>query len=435
MSIVTQSTSFLASLLAPSRRPVCPHCGSLVWKHAGYYHRGKRCLDGLEAEVSIPRYRCKDCGRTWSERPAWLSPGKWYGRDVIRMSLDLCLDGTTSWRQLSSLVHGVLTGAGRGLRWAPWHRPRPGAERIRLSHTTLWRWFQEAAEKAQKEQATRARYEGLSSGVLATDESWGYLKGWLEGVCRKVGFGVQVLVDGQNRVVFSLGRLVGESEEALRAGLEDLGQRGVNLAQMRAWLSDGLSTYLAVLEMLGLSLVPRQRSIFHLWRNLAGEIKAYGVANGQEAADELRAAIRAVWDAGSEGAAVVGLMKLIGMYGKDPLASKTVWLVHTTFKEATLYLKGVVPDLARTNGVAEWVWRFYKRRMRLVQCFMSEAGCDNFLALYELYLNFHRYQVRKERKRHYPYPGHCPLEIGGASIEADIDGRRVVASWMDALAI
>jgi hypothetical protein len=299
----------------------------------------------------------------------------------------------------------------------------------------LWRWFRQAARNAEQEEVRRGRYEGLFSGVLATDESWGWVKGLVEGVGRKVGFGVQGLVDGQNRIVYRLGRLQGESEEALRAGLEGLAQRGVNLREMRAWLSDGLVTYLAVLDMLGLALVPRQRSIFHLWRNLAGELKAYREAKGPEAAQGLRQAIRGVWDAQSERQAVVGLMRLVEQYGQDPLASKSVWLVHTTFKQATLHLKGIVPGLARTSGVAEWVWRFYKRRMGLVQCFMSDRGVDHFLALYELYLNFHCYQVRKERQRRYPYPGHCPLQIGGADIELEVEGRRLVVTWMDALAI
>src|SRR5579875_286352 len=35
-------------------------------------------------------------GKTWSAQPPWLVPRRWYGRDVIRMRLDLCLDGTTS---------------------------------------------------------------------------------------------------------------------------------------------------------------------------------------------------------------------------------------------------------------------------------------------------------------------------------------------------
>ncbi|MCL5025193.1 MAG: hypothetical protein M1531_01655 [Chloroflexi bacterium] len=66
---------------------------------------------------------------------------------------------------------------------------------------------------------------------------------------------------------------------------------------------------------------------------------------------------------------------------------------------------------------------------------MSESGADNFLALYELYLNFHCYQVRQERKRRYPYPGKCPLEIAGAKLEVKIGQGRVPVTWMDALAI
>lgn len=147
----------------------------------------------------------------------------------------------------------------------------------------------------------------------------------------------------------------------------------------------------------------------------------------------MTASIRGVWDAPNEREAVVALMALVRQYGEDPLAGKCVWLVRHTFKEAMLHLKGMVPGLPRTSGIVEWVWRFYKRRLRLVQCFMSEQGADNFLALYELYLNFHRYQVRKERKRTYPYPGRCPLEIAGAGIEVELGDRQVAATWMDAL--
>lgn len=435
MSIVTRATAFLTGLVDRPSRPACPRCGSSIWKRCGFYRRGKRCLDQLEARVAIQRYQCKPCRKTWSVKPAWLAPRKWYGRDVIRMSLDLSLDCTTSWRELSSLVRGVMTGAGRALRWAPWRQPRRGARRIRLAHTTLWRWFQEAGERARLEDSMKGRYQSLFSGVLATDESWGWLKGIVEGVGRKVGFGVQALMDGQNRVLYRLGRLTGQDEEALRAGVEELSQRGVILERMRVWLSDGLATYGALLEILSLSHIPRQRSVFHLWRNLAGELRAYAQAKGEEAAQRLRASIRAVWDAESERAAVVALMALMAEYGQDPLVDKTVWLVRTTFGQATLHLKGIVPGLARTSGVVEWVWRLYKRRMGLVQCFMSESGADNFLAVYELYINFHSYQLRKERKRVYPYPGKCPLEIAGERIEAEYVGRRAAATWMDALAI
>jgi len=437
MTIITRALTFLRGLVQRPHRPVCPHCGSTLWKRHGFYQRGRRCLDTLDLAYPMQRYRClaPRCGKTWSAQPPWLVPRRWYGRDVIRMSLDLCLDGTTSWREAQSLVHGVLTGAGRGSTWAPWRSPKEGADRVKLAHTTLWRWFQEAARHATSPETVQDRYQGLCSGVLATDESWGWVKGVVGGVGRKVGFGVQGLVDGLHRLVLGLRRLPGASEEALRVGVEQLAERGIDLAALRVWLSDGLPTYAAVLELLNLGTLPRQRSIFHLWRNLTAGLVAYAAARGDEAVATLRGAIRAVWDAPSERAAVVALVTLTRRYQADPLARPLVKFVRATFREATRHLQGLVAGLPRTTGVVEWIWRRYKRRMRLMQCFMSEAGADHFLALYELYVNFHRYQVRRERKRRYPYPGRCPLEIAGAGVEIEVGGRRLVASWLDALAI
>ena len=110
-------------------------------------------------------------------------------------------------------------------------------------------------------------------------------------------------------------------------------------------------------------------------------------------------------------------------------------LVRATFREATYHLKGFVAGLGRTTGVVEWVWRRFKRRMRLLQVFMGDDGADRFLAVYELYVNFHRYQVRRERKRVYPYAGMCPLEIAGQSLTVEIEDRQLVATWLDALGI
>lgn len=132
---------------------------------------------------------------------------------------------------------------------------------------------------------------------------------------------------------------------------------------------------------------------------------------------------------------MVALYALVERYGGEPLAQGVVGLVRATFREATYHLKGIVPGLARTTGVVEWLWRRFKRRMRLVQVFMGEDGPDHFLALYQLYVNFHRYQVRREHKRGYRYAGMCPLEIAGESLEVEVEGRRLAASWLDALAI
>ena len=84
--------------------------------------------------------------------------------------------------------------------------------------------------------------------------------------------------------------------------------------------------------------------------------------------------------------------------------------------------------------------------MRLMQVFMGDDGPARFLAVYELYINFscdpevrrtlgHRYQMRRERKRRYPYAGMCPLEIAGQSLMVEVEDRRLAATWLDALGI
>lgn len=437
VSIVTHAIAFLTNLILRPSRPVCPHCGSSLWKKHGFYRRGQRCLHVLRLAAPIQRYKClnRRCGKTWADRPPWLVPKRWYGRDVIRKALDLCFDNVTSWRELAELLHGEITASGRALRWAPWRRPRKGAAKVRLAHTTLWRWFLEAARRAEAQESLGGRYRGLFSGILATDESWGWVKGVVDGVKRKVGFGIQGLVDGATRVVLSLRRLPALSEEALRAGVERLPELGVGLDELKVWLSDGLRTYDALLDMLGLGRLPRQRSLFHLWRNLLGLLKTYAAERGEAAGKELQAAVRAVWDAQSEREAVKALYALVERYGAEELAQGIVGFVRASFREATYHLRGEVAGLARTTGVVEWVWRRFKRRMRLLQVFMGDDGADRFLAVYELYVNFHRYQVRRERKRAYPYAGMCPLEIAGQSLTVEIEDRQLVATWLDELGI
>ena len=436
-TIVTRAIRFLGNLVQPPSRPSCPSCGSTLWKRHGFYHRGQRCLDRLRASVPIQRHLCLNpsCHKTWGEKLPWLSPRRWYGRDVIRKSLDLCLDCTTSWRELTEVLRGEITGTGRALRWAPWRRPKRDAAAARLAHTTPWRWVQEAARRAQASDQQVGRYTGLFSGILATDETWGWVKGVVDGVGQKVAFGIQALVDGKTRLVLHLERLRGESEAALRVGIEKLPTLGVPLARVAVWLSDGSLTYPAVLAMLNLDDRARQRSIFHLWRNVLGPIAAYGAERGSKAAEGLREAVHAVWDAATERQAVGALFALIATYGQDRISQVVVGIVRSSFRDATYHLKGAVVGLGRTSGVVEWLWRRFKRRMRLIQVFMGEDSPERFLALFELYVNFHRYQVRRERKRRYPYPGQCPLEIAGQSLEVDAAGYQVVASWLDALAI
>jgi hypothetical protein len=75
----------------------------------------------------------------------------------------------------------------------------------------------------------------------------------------------------------------------------------------------------------------------------------------------------------------------------------------------------------------ERFFRRYKQRVTRMGCFMSPGGCDNFNAAWAVYINMEPYQVRRERKKHYRYPGLCPLEVGGASIQG--------LTWLDLLEV
>jgi transposase-like protein len=83
--------------------------------------------------------------------------------------------------------------------------------------------------------------------------------------------------------------------------------------------------------------------------------------------------------------------------------------------------------IERTNNVAERSFRRLKQRTRRMGNFMSEERADNFLEAWSVYVNFEPYQVRRERKRRYRYPGQSPLAIGQANVQG--------YCWLDALEI
>ena len=96
-------------------------------------------------------------------------------------------------------------------------------------------------------------------------------------------------------------------------------------------------------------------------------------------------------------------------------------------QEGEVCTLGIVEGMGRTSNVAEGFFRRYKQRVARMGCFMSDGGCGNSNAVWEMYINFEPYQVRKERKKHYRYPGLCPLEVG----EAQIQG----VTWLEAVGI
>lgn len=200
----------------------------------------------------------------------------------------------------------------------------------------------------------------------------------------------------------------------------------MRVAEVKVLISDGASWYRAALDWV-LRKARQQRSIFHLWRNILPRIRAYGAEAGEEAAREFIAGVKAVWDATSLAAAQAELWALQARWGAVGGLQEVFALIEGTLQEALLHTQGVVEGMGRTSNVAERFFRQYKQRVARMGCFMSPSGCDNFNAAWMVYSDMEPYQVRRERKKHYRYPGHSPLEVGGAPVAG--------LTWLDLLEV
>jgi hypothetical protein len=265
----------------------------------------------------------------------------------------------------------------------------------------------------------KAYAEVPQSGAVASDATYVRIRG--------VWTAILGIIDGINRTTFGLFHLAAaESDAEIERAFDVAAEAGLNLEMIKVFASDGAAGFREFLARC-LSWVRHQRCVFHLWRNVWPTITRYAAVAGEEWAEGLKQCIACVWNATSRAEADAMLGLLVGVYGTQPIAADAVRLVQETFEQAMTHLSAGIAGVGRTSCVCEWVWRYYKERVRQMGGFMSTDGCDNFNAVWEVALNFRRYQRRKERLRQYKYPGLCPLEVAGVMVQG--------VTWLDALAV
>jgi hypothetical protein len=423
MSLITDGQAFVDKLL---RRPGdlrrCPRCGLTLTKKNGSRRRSPRDLGGMRS-VRIQRHWCYTCKRPYDEQLSDVAPHDWYTRRVKRKYLDMYTTIGGSLRRCASWMTAEITGRGRTFIWdplarAPWwgQAPEPEPE-IELSHTTGWRWVQAAGSAWRQRKDAYAAVP--QSGAVASDATYVRLRG--------VWTAVLGVVDGLWRTTFGLFPLAAaESDAEIERAFDLAAQAGLSLEMITVFASDGAAGFREFLARC-LYGVRHQRCVFHLWRNVLPIIARYAAVAGAAWAEGLKTCIACVWDAKSMAEAEAMLNLLVGVYGTQAIAAEAVALVQETFAQAMTHLSAGLAGVGRTSCVCEWVWRYYKERLRQMGGFMSTDGCDNFNAVWELALNFRRYQRRKERLRHYLYPGLCPLEVAGVMVRG--------VTWLDALAV
>ena len=421
MSIIQQARDFVNRLLHPSDPRRCPRCHRAMTKKNGTRPVTFRDLDGVRTE-RFQNWWCHLCRRSYYVEDPRRAKGAHYTRRVQRKGLDLYHHLGGSLRGVAECLRSEINpGTERSVIWDPLLREKelPGL-RAPLSHTSLWHWLQKAGGKARhKEREEGWRGVVRFSGALVADGTGVVIKG--------VRMPLHLIGDAVSRVGMRIQRLPQESEWAIRGQFRALlAWWGLTMEEVKVLISDGAAWYQAALDWV-LRQARQQRSIFHLWRNILPSIRAYGVQEGEEVAKQFIAEVKAVWNAASLAAAQAEWLALQARWGAIGVLQEVLALIERTLTEAMLHTKGLVKGMGRTSNVAERFFRRYKQRVARMGCFMSPGGCDNFNAAWMVYIDMEPYQVRRERKKHYRYPGLCPLEVGEASIQG--------LTWLDLLEV
>ncbi|MBI4499253.1 MAG: transposase [Chloroflexi bacterium] len=358
------------------------------------------------------------------EQSPWLVRGSWYGREVQRAAIDHWQHLGTSLRRTAEVLRSWLGRQERWQLWRPLDSVPPEAEQCHLGSSTVQRWLDRAGVAAQGTVAGQLA-EVPTSGQVGTDGLWAKL--------RRGGKAVLLaLTDSVSGVVWPPVVVAAEHE----AGWKRLGERafaaGLKREELRGVTSDGAVGLVGYLEQV-LEWVNHQRCVWHLWRNLGGELArrvseaatglvgAAALAVRDKTRRELMALVRGVLDARSEVEAAAALAALRA----HRLGAGLAQALAADLDGALVHLLPYNPGLVRVGP--EWLWRDFRLRLSRGRNHGSSHRLERAALVWAIYRNFTPAQDRSERKRHYRRPGRSPL------VQAGVPPGAV--SYLDALGI
>ena len=286
-------------------------------------------------------------------------------------------------------------------------------------------WLNEAGERAEGH--VEGMYAGTpGSGQMGADGLWVRLRGGT----------VRVLLMLRDCVTGLLWPPVVAAGEETAAAWEALFMRacqaGLALEDVRAVVSDGAQGLLSYLRQ-SLPRVYQQRCIFHIWRNLGGELARQAARAAEELTseearsarervrEELTVLVHRVLDATSFEKAEEALVQL-----KAHPQGAGLWKVlNERFIQLLAHLLEACREVGRVT--AEWMWRDFRLRLSRGRNHGHERRVARAGLVFTIYRNFTPAQMRRERTRHYRYPGKSALEVAGMAPEG--------CSYLDALEV
>ena len=266
----------------------------------------------------------------------------------------------------------------------------------------------------------KGQLEGAKvSGEVGVDGLWARLRGTARprGRSKRV---VLVLVDSVTGLIYPPVVVEGEEDEAPWKRLFGRAKLA-GLSRLRGVTSDGASGLVGFLAKT-LYFVNHQRCVFHIWRNLGGEL-AKAVAEGDEgprlagevgqrgagrrSRAELTSLVHQVLDAKSE----VDAERALAVLRAHRLGGKLAELVAEHLDAALVHLNRYNRGLVRVGP--EWLWRDFRLRVSRGRNHGSDERLERAALVWQVYANFTPAQGRKEKKRKYKRPGKSSLEMAG----------------------
>jgi hypothetical protein len=250
------------------------------------------------------------------------------------------------------------------------------------------------------------------SEELGTDGLWARLRGQSQRV-------VLLLADSITGLLWPPLVARGEESAAPWQRLFERARRaGLDWDRIRGVTSDGAHGVIAFLRQT-LAWVQHQRCVWHLWRNLAGDLAqatAQAAANAtSDLADAVRAQVRAelvalihgVIDAQSYEQAETALVALLS----HPQGAAIGQFLNGHLDRILVHLVAYYAGLQRVTP--EWYWRDFRLRLSHGRNHRSDQRLERAALVWAIYHNFEPAQWRSERKRHYRHPGQSALQVAG----------------------
>ena len=290
--------------------------------------------------------------------------------------------------------------------------------------SAVQRWLDAAGQVA--EASVPGQLQGIAqSEELATDGLWARLRGKAKRV-------VLLLADSVTGLLWPPLVARGEESAAPWQRLFERARRaGLDWDRIRGVTSDGAQGIIAFLRQT-LGWVQHQRcvprhlrwraapgQVWHIWRNLAGDLAqaiAQAAANvASDLEDEVRAQVRAelvvlihgVIDAHSYEQAEVALVALLS----HPQGAAIGQFLNQHLDRILVHLVAYYAGLPRVTP--EWYWRDFRLRLSRGRNHRSDIRLERAALVWAIYHNFEPAQWRSERKQHYRHPGQSPLQVAG----------------------